>query len=254
MRDFTLKTYRSLCLEFRKRGYKFITFADYCENISRNKHVILRHDVDSCPGNALRMAFCERELDISSSYYFRIVTKSFDPDIIRKIAALGHEIGYHYEDLSIAKGRMQYAIELFKKNLTFLRKSYPVKTICMHGSPVSRWDNRSIWEHYDYHDFGIIGEPYIDMNFNEILYLTDTGRKWNGTDVSVRDKVSSVHKYCIEKTSDMVAAVSDNELPRQIMLNVHPQRWHDAYTPWLMELIWQNIKNIGKRYLVRARK
>ena len=30
MRDFILQTYKSLCTEFQKRGYRFITFADYC--------------------------------------------------------------------------------------------------------------------------------------------------------------------------------------------------------------------------------
>ena len=34
-----------------------------------------------------------------------------------------------------------------------------------------------LWEKYDYRDFGIIGEPYFDINFEEVLYLTDTGQK-----------------------------------------------------------------------------
>ena len=62
----------------------------------------------------------------------------------------------------------------------------------MHGSPMSRWDSRLLWKYYDYHDFGIVGEPYFDVNFDEVLYLTDTGRRWDGGAVSVRDKVSGV--------------------------------------------------------------
>ena len=253
MRDFTLQTYKTLCSEFQQNGYKFITFADYCQNTTPKSYIILRHDVDSSPENALTMARCEQELGIKSSFYFRILRQHFHETTVRKIAELGHEIGYHYEDLSVAKGRMQYAIELFKNNLTLLRKSYPVKTICMHGSPVSRWDNRSIWEHYDYRDFGIIGEPYFDVNFDEVLYLTDTGRRWDGLDVSVRDKVKSGYNCRLQTTSDIIAALFDNELPRQLMINIHPQRWHDRYAPWLKELIWQNTKNIGKRLLVRQR-
>jgi len=38
-------------------------------------------------------------------------------------------------------------------------------------------------------DYGIIAEPYFDMDFKEVLYLTDTGRRWDGDRVSVRDKV-----------------------------------------------------------------
>jgi hypothetical protein len=35
---------------------------------------------------------------------------------------------------------------------------------------------------------GIIGEPYFDVDFSKMLYLTDTGRRWDGGIVSVRDK------------------------------------------------------------------
>ena len=59
----------------------------------------------------------------------------------------------------------------------------------MHGSPLSKWDNRDLWKRYDYRDFGIIAEPYFDVDFNEVLYLTDTGRRWNNSKASVRDKV-----------------------------------------------------------------
>ncbi len=76
-------------------------------------------------------------------------------------------------------------------NLERLRKLYPVKTICMHGSPLSKYDNRKLWEKHDYKDYGIIGEPYFDVDFSRVLYLTDTGRCWDGFDYSVRDKVIS---------------------------------------------------------------
>ncbi len=60
----------------------------------------------------------------------------------------------------------------------------------MHGSPLSKYDNKLLWKYYNYRDFGIIGEPYFDVNFSKVLYLTDTGRRWNGEKVSVRDKVT----------------------------------------------------------------
>ena len=59
----------------------------------------------------------------------------------------------------------------------------------MHGSPLSRWDNRLMWKYYDYKDFEIKGEPYFDLNCEEVLYLTDTGRRWDGGNVAIRDKI-----------------------------------------------------------------
>ena len=46
------------------------------------------------------IAAIEKQTGIKASCYFRIVKESYDENIIRQIAELGHEIGYHYENLS----------------------------------------------------------------------------------------------------------------------------------------------------------
>ena len=72
------------------------------------KVVILRHDVDRLPGNALKMAGLEHGMDIAATYYFRAVPVSWDEGIIREIAGMGHEVGYHYENLeSVVIGRKE---------------------------------------------------------------------------------------------------------------------------------------------------
>jgi hypothetical protein len=40
-------------------------------------------------------------------------------------------------------------------------------------------------------------------------------------------------------------------LPDKIMINTHPQRWDDRFGPWVKELVWQNVKNVIKRYLLK---
>jgi len=65
----------------------------------------------------LRTALLENELGIKSVYYFRIVAQSYNENIIKQIADLGHEIGYHYEDLSSCHGVYENAIKRFDKNL-----------------------------------------------------------------------------------------------------------------------------------------
>ena len=254
MRDFTLHIFRKLCILFHERDYKFLTFAEYCSNEIKGKFTILRHDVDRKPESALEMAILENHLGIRASYYFRVVKASYDEAVIRKIAKMGHEIGYHYEDLVLAKGNAERAITMFENNLKNFLQLYPVKTICMHGSPLSRWDNRLLWQYYDYRNFGIIGEPYFDIDFNEIFYLTDTGRCWNGSNVNIRDKVKSKLHYNFKSTFDIIEALNNNELPNKIMINVHPHRWDDQLLPWLKELFWQNAKNVGKYIFVRLNK
>ena len=178
---------------------------------------------------------------------------SWDEKIIKEISDLGHEIGYHYENLTTCNGDFEKAIKDFELNLSKLRKLVPVKTICMHGSPLSKFDSKDLWQKYNYTDYGILGEPYFDVDFNEVFYLTDTGRKWDGYKVSVRDKVADKQKewenqgLSFKTTNDIIKACKENELPDKIMFTIHPQRWHDNKLPWIKEFVLQNIKNSVKR-------
>jgi len=269
--DFTIKKYKELLSVLKDAGYSFQTFSEFLEDPAE-KVIILRHDVDAKKYNSLRFARIQAAMQIRGSYYFRILRKSYNRIVIREIAARGHEVGYHYETMDTAEGDVELAYELFCKNLEKLRKLVPVKTICMHGSPLSKYDNRSLWDHYAYRDLGIIGEPYFDIDFSKVLYLTDTGRRWDGEKVSVRDKVSvnnetrntkhetrsstlnsklQTPNLSLHSTQDIIHAATSNSLPDQIMLTFHPQRWTNRPLPWLKELIWQNIKNVVKRMIVR---
>jgi len=305
--DFSLKRYVELLNALQSQGFSFLPFFKH-GNLEAIKTILLRQDVDLLPKNSLEFARIQAVLGIRSTFYFRAVQESFDEGIMREIAGLGHEVGYHYEDVSLEAERLKavggrqkdiskkyevgskeyeefekqlvnIAIESFSENLERLRKLAPVKTICMHGSPMSRWDSRLLWKYYDYHDFGIIGEPYFDIDFNQVLYLTDTGRRWDGGDVSVRDKASGDNTYkdwkvrpikyrdnfkepatsnqqpatfpSFHSTSDIIKAAEVGELPDKIMMTFHPQRWTDKRMPWVKELVWQNVKNVGKYFLVR---
>lgn len=239
--------------------YRFLTFEYYCANkseLSTEPFVILRHDVDLKAGNALATAKIENEMGINASYYFRVVPQSNRPEIIEAIAHLGHEIGYHYEDMTISEGDVEKALVHFEKQLAYFRRYYPVKTICMHGSPRSKWDGRDLWKKYDYRDFGIIGEPYFDVDFSKLFYLTDTGRRWDGFKVSVRDKIPGFQEEWIKRgwfyhtTDDVLKAIEENALPTCLMITTHPQRWTDHKMEWLKELVIQNTKNLVKRILI----
>lgn len=275
--DFKTSIYCSLILSLKKKGYSFQTFEDFILN-PLEKSVILRHDVDSRPSNSLITAQIEQSLGVVGSYYFRIVKESNIPEIIRKIAELGHEVGYHYETMDSASSKLKnensesiidLAYQEFCKNLEYFRTFYPVKTICMHGSPLSKYDNKEIWKKYSYKSLGLIGEPYFDIDFSKVLYLTDTGRCWDGEKVSVRDKVQksdiksqtsdkisvnsqlSTVNYSFRHTKEIIKAVDEGILPKQIMITVHPQRWTDNFFEWIEELVMQNLKNIIKRFIVK---
>lgn len=238
--DFTLKKYRELLSALKGYG-----------------EIILRHDVDLKPQNSLATAKIEHELGWKAVYYFRAVPESWDESIIREIASLGHEIGYHYESLTTCDGDVDAAYRDFCQNLERLRAIVPVKSICMHGSPKSKWDSKDIWKIYDYHQLGIEFEPYFDTDFSKTFYLTDTGRRWDGFNVSVRDKIPVYQDEWVKQglvyhsTDDIIRSIKGGALPRNLMLTTHPQRWTDSKMLWFKELIIQNCKNLVKGFLIK---
>ena len=269
MFDFTQKIYYELIKKLFESKYNFETYFQHCTNHSVLKKVILRHDIDRIPLNAVKTAQIEYSLGIKGTYYFRIVPQSYDLNIMNKVAELGHEIGYHYEDVDLVisnnkelrkkkQGQIiDSAFESFCKNLELFRRNFDIKTICMHGSAMGEYDNRIIWQKYNYRDLGIIGEPYMDLDFDEFAYLTDTGRRWNGEKYSLRDKVKSKYIFNFKSTWDIIASIY--RLPDKIMFTIHPQRWHNEPVLWLKEMVFQNAKNqiktlLSSRRLTRAKK
>ena len=218
------------------------------------KNIFLRHDIDKNPQNALRIALIEHELGIHGTYYFRIHPKVFKPKIIKEIARMGHQIGYHYEDFTKYHGKPEKAISSFEKNLANLREIIPITTICMDGRPLSKYNNLDLWKFYDYKSYGIDFEPYLDIDFNKVLYITDTGRGWNLLKYNVRDKVRNPFNYHDKTTIEIIKDIEENKLPNLLMITIHPQRWHNNLFLWVKELFIQNLKNFIKGILINLRK
>jgi len=276
MKDFTLHAYKQLLLSIQQSGYSFFTFEDWCDGKAQGKYVILRHDVDLKAKNSLDFASIEAELGICATYYFRVVPQSNQPEIILSIAELGHEIGYHYEDLAICGGDAVKAMEHFILQLEYFRNFYPVRTICMHGSPTSKWDNRVLWKNNNYRESGVIGEPYLDfMSSNaaidtEKTYFTDTARMWDGERFNLRDKspdhkmndaeiesrstdavTDSILNRKVHSTFDLISWFNNDPAKNEIMITTHPQRWTNHPFAWMVELVKQNVKNRIKKEIVR---
>ncbi|MBO7458629.1 MAG: hypothetical protein J6T80_05175 [Paludibacteraceae bacterium] len=256
MQDFTLDIYRELLETLQRNGYEIISYAQYLKEEGKEKFVILRHDVDAKPENSLKTAQIEHSIGAKATYYFRVGKESNRPEVIRAIVKLGHEIGYHYEDLSLCGGDKEKAWSHFKTWLEYFRQYYAVETICMHGAPTSKWDGKELWKSYDYKELGVTGEPYLDTDFADVFYLTDTGRCWDGYKMSVRDKIPQYQDEWNAKgltwhtTTQLIEAIETGRLPKHVMLTTHPQRWTNDKAAWWKELLLQNTKNIIKRMIV----
>ncbi len=251
--DFNLTILNNLLNTLNQFYSHSTSIEEFAKNENEQSCIFLRHDIDKNPNNALKIAQLEHEKGIHGTYYFRIHPKVFKPEIIKRIASMGHQIGYHYEDFTTSHGNPEKAIISFQKNLENLRGVVPVATICMDGRPLSKYNNLDLWKYFNYKDYGIKTEPYLDIDFNKVLYLTDTGRGWNHIKYSVRDKVRNPFNYHDKTTTELIKDIENGNLPAQIMITLHPQRWHNNPFLWLRELLLQRAKNIVKWGLIRLR-
>ena len=250
-RDFTLDKYQELC-QVILENYKVYTVFGYLSKKPEGNIAVLRHDVDRKIMNSFHMAEREHDMGIQSSYYFRYPS-TFKPEIIHKIRDLGHEIGYHYEVLSKTKGDYEGAIALFRSELEEFRKICPIDTICMHGSPLSKYDNRDLWNRYDYHSWGILGDTFLsfEQKNKDVLYLTDTGRTWSGRD-SLRDVMRNVsgkdNPSCLNTTNNLMRWLRQKSV-KKLYLTIHPERWSLTTGEWLVWSFLDFGMNVGKRVL-----
>ncbi len=216
----------------------------------------IRHDVDRKVNNSFRMAEVEAELGLKSCYYFRTRPHVFKPEIIKAIAGMGHEIGYHYECLSDTKGDIPAAIEDFARNLEMLRKYADVKTCCMHGRPMLKIDNRDMWKSPENHAllkerFGLLGELYLDIDYSDIAYITDSGRNWSTSRGNVRDNTNSKVTPEFKSGAELLQYFEQKPHSR-LVFQIHPERWDEHLPAWLLQFAKDtataNIKNAVKLF------
>jgi hypothetical protein len=224
--DFTLKKYRQFCEALKNLSCPILTVKDF---VSRNQPgeflIIMRHDVDRRLSAAIRMAKLEAEFDISASYYVRMTQNVFKPEAIKSVLHLGHEVGYHYEVLSKAKGNLTQSINIFETELKKLREVVPISTISMHGSPLSQWNNLDLWNVCDFKDYNVMAETSLSINYTNIYYFTDTGRNWNANRFNLRDRVDSKKPLASVETTDQLIDFINRKYPSPVLINVHPNRW-----------------------------
>lgn len=255
MRDFTLRKYKVYLEAIKKAAIPFYRYDEFmnADRAELDKFCLVRHDVDRKPKLALDMAKLEHDLGVKATYYFRAKKCSFDKIIIKEIAALGHEVGYHYESLSDTEGDIAEAIEDFAQNLAEFRKYVKVYTCSMHGRPLKPFDNRDIWKDPKNHAllkerFELLGEVYLDIDYTDIAYINDTGRNWTSGKSNVRDKVHSKVKADFSSSEELLQYLK-NKAHTKLVFQIHPERWSDNLLEWMLQKGKDQGINLAKKII-----
>lgn len=106
--DFTLTSYKALIGELLAQGYVCRRFEDVAPD---KQHLVLRHDVDFSTGYAVRLAEAEAEQGVFSYYYVLLRSAFYNcmaPQVLadlKRLIALGHHVGLHFDAALYAGGR-----------------------------------------------------------------------------------------------------------------------------------------------------
>ena len=251
MKDFTLDIYGKYIEALQASGAEFLTFSDFIlsdQDAKPERLVMLRHDVDRKPMNSLKMAKLEHQLGVKATYYFRDRSNIAKPSIMQEIESMGHEVGYHYECLSDSNGDEQLAYSKFDKALSKMREIVTILTISMHGSPLKPYDNRDMWRSefgkQKLRELSLLGEIYLCIDYSDIAYVNDTGRNWFSGKSNRRDKVDSNIEAEFESPYELLEYFQKPH--RNLIFQVHPERWTDNNLEWLVQLAKDGLINLAK--------
>ena len=158
-----LSEYEKLLETALRAGYRISSVGGTWRRISdggvdpHERHLVLRHDIDTDPGTAAAMWDIDRRLGVESSHFFRLSTLA--PALMAEIAGGGNEVSYHYEELSTVAKRRRFrtasdalaalpeAQDRFAANLGRLRATtgLPMRVVASHGDFVNRRLRISNW-------------------------------------------------------------------------------------------------------------
>lgn len=183
---FTYDSYRHLICLLREHHYNLTDYYNYKEV---QHPCILRHDIDQSPERAFQLAKVETELDVCATY-FVLLTSDFynvfsakNKMILREMAAMGHTIGLHFDEVTYFNnctggGKFkpneypQILIRLIQTEVETLSNALDLKigTVSMHRPSKFCLDSNLKIP-------GIINS-YGQEFFKGFKYLSDSRRRW----------------------------------------------------------------------------
>lgn len=172
---FTYEAYINLIKKLKEEGYNFTDYKNYN---SKNKNVILRHDIDNSLEKALEIAKIEKELEVKA-YYFVLLSTDFynimsekSLKIIHKIVKLGGKIGLHFDEKKYKIYSQEEYIKYIQYEIEILEKILGIKieAVSMHR-PSSEFLEMNL-------EIPNIINSYQKKYFKEFKYLSDSRMHW----------------------------------------------------------------------------
>jgi len=174
--DFTEKNYE-LLLKIAKKKFEFESFC----TTSRKPHIILRHDVDVSIHRALALAKIETKLGVHSTFFLRLHCEYYNVfekqvyEKIKKIVALGHQIGLHFDTDFFDPIRNKRSLTQYLKN-----DKKVLESICSKKIKVFSFHNPEVSNVLRFNDDKIAGmiNVYGKKIKSKYTYCSDSNGYW----------------------------------------------------------------------------
>ena len=225
---------RQLYLEFlaraKARGFSFVQFQDFLFDRSRlpERYIVLRHDIDFAPEYSLQMAELEHEAGVASTFFVLMDGQFYNPlskeviEQLRRIAALGHEIGLHFAVNSAVESDIGKEVAMRLEILSALVGT-TVRSFSQHDPVNAGFAKVSLpKEHYACVDASTV------IQDENLLYVSDSAMMWR--------------QHTFETAL---------EQDRNLCLLAHPHSWlhpQDDYVAMIRDLEAREVQALTDRF------
>ena len=175
---------RQLYLEFlaraKARGFSFVRFENFLPGRPPlpERYIVLRHDIDFAPVHSLEMAELEHEAGVASTFFVLVDGQFYNPlqkeviEQLRRIHALGHEIGLHFAVSSAVESDIGREVA-FRLEVLGALAGVTVRSFSQHDPVNAGFASVSLPRGHS---------PCVDASAvirdHELLYVSDSAMMW----------------------------------------------------------------------------
>ena len=250
--DFTLQGYRQL-LEQLKSRWQILPLCHGFTEAFKPKSLLLRHDIDISPSLALPMAEIENSMGIRSTYFVALhlaynVHQPKNTNVIRTIAEMGHEIGFHYDsNLYPEDQRPLGRFALLDRHIQILQQisSSRVVSIARHNPSIAK-EGDPFKTAVGYHN------AYDERLLQDSLYISDSCGAWRAGGLSPCWREPRPERiYLLIHAEQWAERTSEDRMARFEIMRDRAMREHDALFKEV-RCVWRNHPG-GKEHDERSR-
>lgn len=179
---FNMDTYRSIIRAGKECGYKFVTISEFVElGCPKDGYFIIRHDLDLKPLSLKCIAEVEREEQVRSTTFVRLVGAdynlfSYPVFEVIQYAAVMMELGLHSNFVEFAAINDVHVEAVLKSELQMLRSFFPIYGIAPHRD-INYTVNSLPWldKHWDRirHEYKLSYHAYESRILESTIYVNE---------------------------------------------------------------------------------